>query len=200
MNKAAAVEALLFVAGDEGLSLEEIASILSCSTQHAYRLLMQLQKEYDSSAERGLMLLEVGEQYQLATKKEYAEVIKSYAISPLSTNLSQAALETLAIIAYKQPLTRMEIDEIRGVQTSGALQKLTLRGLIEEKGRVEGPGRAILYGTSRYFLDYFGLKKLSELPKISDLVQEPAENESDLFFEQFNQQFIDIPSEQKNDH
>lgn len=69
MNKAAAVEALLFVAGDEGLSLEEIASILSCSTQHAYRLLMQLQKEYDSSAERGLMLLEVGEQYQLATKK-----------------------------------------------------------------------------------------------------------------------------------
>ncbi|ALV20990.1 MAG: SMC-Scp complex subunit ScpB [Carnobacterium sp.] len=200
MNKAAAVEALLFVAGDEGLSLEEIASILSCSTQHAYRLLMQLQKEYDSSAERGLMLLEVGEQYQLATKKEYAEVIKSYAISPLSTNLSQAALETLAIIAYKQPLTRMEIDEIRGVQTSGALQKLTLRGLIEEKGRVEGPGRAILYGTSRYFLDYFGLKKLSELPKISDLEQEPAENESDLFFEQFNQQFIDIPSEQKNDH
>lgn len=133
-------------------------------------------------------------------KKEYAEVIKSYAISPLSTNLSQAALETLAIIAYKQPLTRMEIDEIRGVQTSGALQKLTLRGLIEEKGRVEGPGRAILYGTSRYFLDYFGLKKLSELPKISDLEQEPAENESDLFFEQFNQQFIDIPSEQKNDH
>ena len=200
MNKAAAVEALLFVAGDEGLSLEEIASILSCSTQHAYRLLMQLQKEYDSSAERGLMLLEVGEQYQLATKKEYAEVIKSYAISPLSTSLSQAALETLAIIAYKQPLTRMEIDEIRGVQTSGALQKLTLRGLIEEKGRVEGPGRAILYGTSRYFLDYFGLKKLSELPKISDLEQEPAENESDLFFEQFNQQFIDIPSEQKNDH
>lgn len=200
MNEAAAVEALLFVAGDEGLSLEEIASILSCSTQQAYRLLMQVQKEYDSSATRGLMLLEAGEQYQLATKKEYAEVIKTYAISPLSTNLSQAALETLAIIAYKQPLTRMEIDEIRGVQTSGALQKLTLRGLIEEKGRVEGPGRAILYGTSRYFLDYFGLKKLSELPKITDLEQEPAENESDLFFEQFNQQFIDRPNEQKNDH
>lgn len=107
----------------------------------------------------------------------------------MTTNLSQAALETLAIIAYKQPLTRMEIDEIRGVQTSGALQKLTLRGLIEPKGRAEGPGRAILYGTSGYFMDYFGLKDLNDLPKITELETETSEKESDLFFERFNQQF-----------
>lgn len=195
MNETAAIEALLFVAGDEGLSLAEIASILSCSTQEAYQLLMQLQKECDTSITRGLMLLEVGERYQLATKKEYADVIKSYAVSPLSTNLSQAALETLAIIAYKQPLTRMEIDEIRGVQTSGAIQKLVIRDLIEEKGRVDGPGRAILYGTSRYFLDYFGLKELADLPKLTEIEEHSAETESDLFFERFSQQFSETDNE-----
>lgn len=189
MNEIAAIEALLFVSGDEGLSLEEMASLLDASTQFTYQLLMQLQQRYIESKTNGLMLLEVENHYQLATKKEYADLIKKYAVSPLSTNLSQAALETLAIIAYKQPLTRMEIDEIRGVQTSGALQKLLLRGLIEDKGRVNGPGRAILYGTSAYFMDYFGLKDIKELPTIDELEQSPDESESDLFFEKFNQQF-----------
>ncbi|MDT1996360.1 SMC-Scp complex subunit ScpB [Carnobacterium divergens] len=189
MNEIAAIEALLFVSGDEGLSLEEMASLIDTSTQFTYQLLMQLQQRYIESKTNGLMLLEVGNHYQLATKKEYADLIKKYAVSPLSTNLSQAALETLAIIAYKQPLTRMEIDEIRGVQTSGALQKLLLRGLIEDKGRVNGPGRAILYGTSAYFMDYFGLKDIKELPTIDELEQSPDESESDLFFEKFNQQF-----------
>ncbi|MGX7419226.1 SMC-Scp complex subunit ScpB [Carnobacterium gallinarum] len=189
MNELGAVETLLFVAGDEGLSLEEIASVLDCTTQFVFQLLNQLQKMYEESKTSGLMLLEVGNHYQLATKKEYADLIKKYAVSPLSTNLSQAALETLAIIAYKQPLTRMEIDEIRGVQTSGALQKLLLRGLIEDKGRVNGPGRAILYGTTDYFMDYFGLKTLKELPAIDELEQDQEEVESDLFFEKFNQQF-----------
>ena len=189
MNEIAAIEALLFVSGDEGLSLEEMASLIDTSTQFTYQLLMQLQQRYIESKTNGLMLLEVGNHYQLATKKEYANLIKKYAVSPLSTNLSQAALETLAIIAYKQPLTRMEIDEIRGVQTSGALQKLLLRGLIEDKGRVNGPGRAILYGTSAYFMDYFGLKDIKELPTIDELEQSPDESESDLFFEKFNQQF-----------
>lgn len=189
MNEIGAVETLLFVAGDEGLSLEEIATVLECTTQFAFQLLIQLQKNYESSKASGLMLLEVGNHYQLATKKEYAGIIKKYAVSPLSTNLSQAALETLAIIAYKQPLTRMEIDEIRGVQTSGALQKLLLRGLIEDKGRVNGPGRAILYGTTNYFMDYFGLKNIKELPAIDELEQDQEEVESDLFFEKFNQQF-----------
>lgn len=189
MNEIGAVETLLFVAGDEGLSLEEIATVLECTMQFAFQLLTQLQKNYESSKASGLMLLEVGNHYQLATKKEYAGIIKKYAVSPLSTNLSQAALETLAIIAYKQPLTRMEIDEIRGVQTSGALQKLLLRGLIEDKGRVNGPGRAILYGTTNYFMDYFGLKNIKELPAIDELEQDQEEVESDLFFEKFNQQF-----------
>lgn len=189
MNELGAIETLLFVAGDEGLSLEEIAAVLECTTQFAFQVLNQLQKKYKESKTSGLMLLEAGNHYQLATKKEYADLIKKYAVSPLSTNLSQAALETLAIIAYKQPLTRMEIDEIRGVQTSGALQKLLLRGLIEDKGRVNGPGRAILYGTTDYFMDYFGLKTIKDLPAIDELEQAQEEVESDLFFEKFNQQF-----------
>lgn len=187
----AAIEALLFVAGDEGLSLEEMGSLLETSTQTVYAELMKLQEKYKSN-ESGLTLLEVGNRFELATKKEYSSVVKKYASSPFATNLSQAALETLAIIAYKQPITRMEIDEIRGVQSSGSLQKLVLRGLIKEQGRVETPGRPILYGTTDYFMDYFGLKKLSELPDISELDIENEEKETDLFFERFNEQFNDV--------
>ena len=186
----AAIEALLFVAGDEGLSLEEIASLLETSTQTVYAELMKLQGKYKTN-ESGLTLLEVGNRFELATKKEYSTVVKKYAASPFATNLSQAALETLAITAYKQPITRMEIDEIRGVQSSGSLQKLVLRGLIKERGRVETPGRPILYGTTDYFMDYFGLKELSELPDITELSMEKDEKETDLFFERFNEQFND---------
>src|SRR5690606_2637495 len=132
----ATIEALLFVAGDEGLSLEEAASLLESTTQEVYAALMKLQQKY-KSRDSGLTLLEVGNRFELATKKDYSAVIKKYAASPYATNLSQAAFETLAIVAYKQPITRMEIDEIRGVQSSGSLQKLVLRGLVQEKGRVE---------------------------------------------------------------
>lgn len=189
----AAIEALLFVAGDEGLSLEEIATLLETSTQTVYAELMKLQGKYKAD-ESGLTLLEVGNRFELATKKEHSMVVKKYAASPFATNLSQAALETLAIIAYKQPITRMEIDEIRGVQSSGSLQKLVLRGLIKETGRVETPGRPILYGTSDYFMDYFGLKKLSELPDITELDMENEEKETDLYFERFSEQFNDTMS------
>ena len=100
----------------------------------------------------------------------------------MSNALSQAALETLSIIAYKQPISRIEIDEIRGVQTSGSIQKLVARQLIEEKYRVDGPGRAILYGTTKYFMDYFGLKSLDELPDIQQMEDELEEElPMDLF-------------------
>lgn len=202
MNELATIETLLFVAGDEGLSLKQISSVLDITTQHAYQLLMTLQKEYELANDRGLMIMEVGDTYQLATKKEYAEVIKKFAVSPLTTSLSQASLETLAIIAYKQPITRMEIDEIRGVQTTGALQKILMRGLIEEKGRVEGPGRAILYGTTKYFMDYFGLKDMAELPSIAEIELPEEEMTSDLFYDRFQQlEEVEVPdsSEEASD-
>lgn len=190
----ATIEALLFVAGDEGLSLEEAASLLESTTQEVYAALMKLQQKY-KSRDSGLTLLEVGNRFELATKKDYSAVIKKYAASPYATNLSQAALETLAIVAYKQPITRMEIDEIRGVQSSGSLQKLVLRGLVQEKGRVETPGRPILYGTTEYFMDYFGLKELGDLPDISELGVENEEKETDLFFERFSEQFNEAESQ-----
>lgn len=190
----ATIEALLFVAGDEGLSLEEAASLLESTTQEVYAALMKLQQKY-KSRDSGLTLLEVGNRFEMATKKDYSAVIKKYAASPYATNLSQAALETLAIVAYKQPITRMEIDEIRGVQSSGSLQKLVLRGLVQEKGRVETPGRPILYGTTEYFMDYFGLKELGDLPDISELGVENEEKETDLFFERFSEQFNEAGSQ-----
>ena len=123
----------------------------------------------------------------LTTKKELAPLLKRYA-QGTSNTLSQAAVETLAIIAYKQPITRVEIEQIRGVQVSGAVQRLSAHNLIEEKGRVEGPGRPILYGTTSYFLDYFGLKSLKELPDIQEMELSLKEDAPlDLFFDGTNE-------------
>lgn len=194
----AVIEALLFVAGDEGLSLEEMSTLLETSTQEIYAALTQLQQKYELE-KSGLTLLEVGNRFELATKKEFSDIVKKYAVSPFATSLSQAALETLAIIAYKQPVTRMEVDEIRGVQSSGSIHKLVLRDLIEEKGRVEAPGRPIIYGTTDYFMNYFGLKALTELPDIAELEAEEEEDETELFYERFTKQLADIDNQEPNE-
>ncbi|OJG81793.1 segregation and condensation protein B [Enterococcus ratti] len=132
-------------------------------------------------------VLETEERVILTTKKELAPLLKRYA-QGTSNILSQAAVETLAIIAYKQPITRVEIEQIRGVQVSGAVQRLTAYRLIEEKGRVDGPGRPILYGTTPYFLDYFGLKSLKDLPDIQEMEYSSDEEAPlDLFFDEMNE-------------
>ena len=126
--------------------------------------------------------------YQLATKKEYSSYLKKLVDSPNTSTLSQAALETLAIVAYKQPITRMEIEDIRGVKTERPLQTLVAKALIKEVGRVEGAGRAILYGTTKEFLDYFGLRNINELPPLPEKVDEEyVQEEADLFFERFKE-------------
>jgi segregation and condensation protein B len=171
----------LFVAGDEGLSLAQIADLLPENPATIRHALAMLQQTLQQDHERGLILLQFGEHYKLATKKELAPVIKQYFAAPLSTNLSQASLETLAIIAYKQPVTRVDIEAIRGVQSSSAIQKLVVRQLIEIKGRKEAPGRPILYGTSAFFLDYFGLKNLTQLPPLPEPKELVAPEANDLF-------------------
>lgn len=186
--KISELEAILFVVGDEGIGLEELSYLLNSKTAQTYEMIQTLQSRYDEDENSALHILEVGNHFVLTTKKEFAPLLKKYAQSPMSNSLSQAALETLAIIAYKQPLTRMEVDEIRGVQSSGSVQKLVARQLIEEKGRVDGPGRAILYGTTVYFMDYFGLKSLAELPDIEAMENELTEDvPMDLFFDRFNE-------------
>lgn len=192
MNKKSELEALLFVVGDEGIGLEELSFLLNTKTAGVYDLIQELQKDYQESPTSALNILEVGNHFVLTTKREFAPLLKKYAQSPLANRLSQAALETLSIIAYKQPITRIEVDEIRGVQSSGSVQKLVARQLIEEKGRVDGPGRAILYGTTPYFMDYFGLKDLQELPDIQAMESElDEEMPLDLFFDRYQEELAE---------
>lgn len=193
MNDVAMIEAVLFVAGDEGLTLEELAQLTEKSHDVMAVLLDELGNKYQTNETSGILLIETANKYQIVTKKEYAEYIKRYAQSPFSQTLSRALLETLAIVAYKQPITRIEIEDIRGVQVAGNLQKLKTRQLIEEVGRIDKPGRPLLYGTTPFFLDYFGVNTIEELPELSE---ENSETEmSDLFFKNFQQSFDDIKQE-----
>ncbi|WP_163101050.1 SMC-Scp complex subunit ScpB [Peribacillus alkalitolerans] len=176
------LEALLFAAGDEGLSVKQISAVMDVTDLQSVEWLEVLKEEYANS-ERGIQIIEMAGVYQLATKKEHSDYLKKLVESPGSQTLSQAALETLAIVAYKQPITRAEIEEIRGVKTERPLQTLGAKALIKEIGRAEGAGRAILYGTTNEFLDYFGLKSIEELPALPEAIEESFEqNEADLFF------------------
>jgi segregation and condensation protein B len=182
------LESLLFAAGDEGLSLKQLAEVLEVDTLMASEIIEELRKEYDRNDKRGIMIVQLAGTYQLATKKENAAYLKKLVDSPNTAALSQAALETLAIIAYKQPITRAEIEEIRGVKTERPLQTLMSKVLIKEVGRAEGSGRAYLYGTTKEFLDYFGLKSIQELPQLPEKVDEEfVQEEADLFFEKFQE-------------
>ncbi|MFS0822895.1 SMC-Scp complex subunit ScpB [Bacillus sp. 1P02SD] len=187
----AIVEGLLFAAGDEGLTLKQMAMVLEISESTVLDIVVELKNEYSQTG-RGINLVEVAGTYQLTTKKEHAGYLKKLVESPTSTSLSQAALETLAIIAYRQPITRAEIEEIRGVKTERPIHTLMAKVLIKEVGRVEGTGRAILYGTTKEFLEYFGLKTLEELPPLPEKVDEQyIQEEADLFFERFQETIED---------
>jgi len=179
-NLQAIIESLLFVSGDEGLSISRLAEIIEKPHEDIQGALESLEQECKF---RGVTLVEIGGAYQLVTKKEHAPYIEKLVEAPANQSLSQAALETLAIVAYKQPITRAEIEEIRGVKTERPLQTLIGKVLLKEVGRAEGAGRAILYGTTKEFLGYFGLKSIEELPPLpEDLLQEGTDQEADLFF------------------
>ena len=174
------LEGLLFVAGDDGISLEEASYILELERSAVRQLLDELKKRLEDE-NSGLELLLTASHYKLVTKASLKSYIEKYAVSPYSSQLSQASLETLAIIAYKQPVTRVDIESIRGVQSSGSIQKLLLRDLIEEAGRLDSPGRPKLYKTTAYFMDYFGLESLDALPDASDLFDLDSEEANQLF-------------------
>lgn len=159
----AAAEALLFVA-DKPLTKACLAEILQVSGEEMEEILYDLKERYAAPAS-GITLVEVNEGYLLGTKAEMSAYIEVLYHQP-TPGLSGAALEVLAIIAYKQPVTRGEVEFIRGVQSERALGTLAERGLVREVGRKEGPGRPILYGTTEQFLLHFGLKSLQELPDL----------------------------------
>ncbi|MBO0995340.1 SMC-Scp complex subunit ScpB [Bacillus sp. SD088] len=184
------LESLLFAAGDEGLSIKQIGEAMGIPEEKALQLLDILKSKYEEDTTRGVTIVAFAESYQLVTKKEFSDYLKKLVESPSASSLSQAGLETLAIIAYKQPITRVEIEGIRGVKTERPIQTLISKGLIMEVGRAEGTGRAKLYGTTSEFLDYFGLKDLQELPLLEEMSHDsPAEeDEADLFFSSFKEQ------------
>ncbi|KMY80860.1 segregation and condensation protein B [Leuconostoc mesenteroides subsp. dextranicum] len=168
MNNLSQIEALLFVSGDEGISVKNMSIITGFDRSAIQGLLEELVLKYDTDLSRALQIRKSDDVYRLVTKPELGGTVKQYFDSPVNATLSQAQLETLVIVAYKQPITRVEIDTIRGVQSSGTLQKLALRQLVHEVGRKDEPGRPIMFGTTDEFLDYFGLKSIEELPPLPD--------------------------------
>lgn len=174
----AVLEGILFIVGDDGITIPEISNILEISEEDAKKLVLELKNDY-LSIDRGLRIDYLGNSLKLTTKKEHKEYYQKLICNPTTNTLSQAALETLAIIAYNQPITRIEIDELRGVNNTWLIRKLVAKGLIKEVGKSSLPGRPNLYGTTSDFLDYFGLSTLKDLPKIETTTEEKATG--DLF-------------------
>ncbi len=177
-NKIAVLEGLLFVVGDEGLTLDQICNILEIGMEDAKELLMELKKSYEDTS-RGIRISYLGNAFKLTTKKEHKAYYEKLIVNPETNTLSQSALETLAIIAYHQPITRVEVDEMRGVNNSWVIRKLVAKGLVKEVGKSTMPGRPNLYGTTSDFLDYFGLATINDLPKLPS--DEVDNDETDLF-------------------
>ncbi len=174
-NLAGRIEAILFVAGN-AVRVEDLARALDTPVARIEEALAQLRDEYDF-AQRGFCLKRFGHQVQLATRSLYsADVVRL--LQPVQKqSLSQAAMETLAVVAYRQPVTRAEVEQIRGVKCDYSLQSLMNKELIAEVGRKEALGRPILYGTTENFLDHFGLSSLADLPPLPDRPQEEKSQE-----------------------
>lgn len=186
MSHLANIEGLLFVSGEQGISLAELSRLTGLLKSAVKEQLEKLSLKYKNDINSSLELIQYNDLYQLVTKEELADLIKGYFENPNSRKLSNAALETLAIIAYKQPVTRLVIDDIRGVQSSGSLQKLIALDLIRENGRLDVPGRPIIYVTTSQFLNYFGFTELKELPVINENQEFDGEI-GQLFLNDFNE-------------
>lgn len=173
------VEGLLYVQGDLGLTLEQVSNILEITNEEAKQLILTLKQNYIDD-DRGLRINYLGNSFKLTTKEEHKEYFKKLLENPKNNTLSNQALETLAIIAYNEPITRMEIDEMRGVESAYVLRRLLAKGLVKECGKSDKPGHPILYKTTDEFLDYFGLSNKEELPKI-DILEDMNNEDKDLF-------------------
>ena len=182
----AIVEGLLFLSGEDGLTLEEISNVIEKDVEEVKLIIKELYNDY-TDENRGIQIEYLGNHFKLTTKKEHKEYYKKLTIDEENSILSQSALETLAIIAYNAPLTRVDIDNIRGVNSSYVVRKLLLKGLIEDVGRSDAPGRPRLYNITPRFLDYFGLGSIEELPKLEER-QEIIDDEKYLFESKYKEQ------------
>ena len=182
MNLEAVIEGLLFVVGEDGLTLEQIVEITGKPLEEVKIALTGLREKYEKE-DRGIRIHFLGNGFKLTTKKEHKEYYQKLIEVPGTSTLSQAALETLAIIAYNEPITRIDVDEIRGIASSQMIRKLVAKNFVKEVGRSSLPGRPILYKTTSEFLDYFGLATIEDLPDMRKFLEdsEVEEKETDLY-------------------
>lgn len=181
----AALEGLLFISGDNGLTLKQISEILKINIDESKSLLKELYKDF-SSVERGIKLEFLGGHFKLTTKEEHREFYEKLVAEEQNTRLSQSALEVLSIIAYNQPISRIQIDKIRGVNSSYVIRKLVLKNLIDDCGRSQEAGRPLLYKVTDNFLNYFGLGSINDLPEIEPV--ETKDEEKSLFETRYNEE------------
>ena len=179
MNKKAILEGILFIVGDEGITIDEIKNILDVNDEEIRSLLMELKKDYESP-DRGLRISYLGNSFKLTTKEEHKEYYERLVTDSKNATLSNAALEVLAVIAYNEPITRLKVDEIRGVNSSQIIRRLLARGFIKISGREDTIGKPNLYKTTDDFLDYFGLSSKDDLPEVIFKEKEVDEN-TDLY-------------------
>ncbi len=178
MNKLAALEGVLFVVGEEGITLDKMAEVLEVDITEAKELLKTLKTSLDDES-RGIRISFLGDTFKLTTKKEHTEVYQKLVENKKGESLSTAALETLAIIAYNEPITRFEINEIRGIESTHIIRRLLAKDLIKVSGKSNLLGNPNLYKTTSDFLDYFGLSSLSDLPEIKE--EKSIDDETELF-------------------
>ncbi len=178
MKNLAVLEGLLFVMGEEGLTLDQIKDVLDITEEESKLLLKSLREQYEDEG-RGLRIDFLGNRFKLTTKFEHKDYYQKLIENPNTNTLSQAALETLAIIAYNEPITRIKVDELRGVSSGQLIRKLVAKGFIKEVGRSDMPGKPIIYETTSEFLDYFGLPNIEALPDMSQFIHDREEIETD---------------------
>ncbi|MFF2752648.1 SMC-Scp complex subunit ScpB [Psychrobacillus sp. NPDC058041] len=184
------IESLLFVSGDDGLTKKQLAFLTDMSEDIVIETLQKMMIDYEENEERGIVIKQLAGTYQFVTKLDNVQSIQKLVENPTSQSLSQASLEVLAIIAYKQPITRVEIEDIRGVKSERPIYTLSAKGLVQEVGRAEGTGRAILYGTTTEFLQYFGLQNIKALPPLPEEISEDEMEDTDLFMTKFQEAFV----------
>lgn len=177
INLETKIEALLLITPSP-ISISQLSNILKEKPKTIEDALKNIRDEYFNN--HGLRLEEFKNRYQITSAPECATIIEDYLGQEETSTLSQAALEALAIVAYRQPITRPEVDEIRGVNSDGVMRNLMNKGLVQEIGRNESPGRAILYGTTTEFLQHFGLSSTKELPEFKEVTEIESKNEKIL--------------------
>ena len=173
----AIIEAILFTVG-ESVELEKLAAVLELDKEKTKTLVEHLRERYESDT-CGMKIIELDGAYQMCTKAEYYEYLIKIAKTPRKMTLTDTVLETLSIIAYKQPVTRLEIERVRGVSCDHAINKLLEYDLITELGRLDAPGRPLLFGTTEQFLRCFGVKSLEELPELNPVQVEEFKQQAE---------------------